>query len=787
MPMVHAQVDLRAERRAMMLGDAQGVIQRLSNTLFSASLKEQPLQHARVLELLGEQYHRLSDIGEAKRSWDEALLLRQQAFGDSSIEAAVGYAYGTRYHNYMAASQHDHQALALQVAACAKHLLRRGKGSIEPYERILILREYGYAFKVAAMAGTMDGHVRLLRTRSYYHEALRAAITARDTIWIAQVLHDIGNTFTDEVGWSDLPVSKSVIADSAHICYQRSIELMTAAGFGTSEAVMMDHYTTALLYRYAYGPDSCRASIAAFDKALRTMLQHVGQPPTIDPLHYDVRITNPAQMVELLYQRAETQQRWIDPRTEVQQLNDAIRSIKAAVPYWEQILREYKSSDLEKVTGSYSHFPFRLGSKLFIQRHLLTGDRDDLYTSFQWSERNRNVLLQRKSIHVGLDPTAMNVPELEPSRIVAPAGTVVIAFSHPENVFVIDENGLSVIALPEIPLDPDNSTGKFKEFAIAEHAWTPDSYAREGFKWYKHLLAPVLEYRKARNIVIIPYGSLALLPFESLCTSPSATQWGNVAFLGQKHTVRYARSVEEALSPAAQCTRTDAFFATAEVDSLADLPFARTLIDQLHASHNGSVLDNHLDRPDLIEAFNSSGLLHIATHGVNPAVPDAAPFLLLADGPWSSTSLHDKEIRRTLAVLSTCSSGSGRNYQGEGVMSIAHAFLGAGTKSVVHTLWPVDDRATSEILRAFYECLDDGLLASEALHRAKMEFIQRHGDDGLAAPFYWSGIVLSGTDVRLEPEQEPTWWYAIGAALAFGGGGYMFSRRRKRSRDLAAN
>jgi len=773
----------------MMLGDAAGIIQRLSTNLSSGPLNATPLEHARVLEALGEQYHRLSDIGQAKRFWDEALLLRQRTFGDSSAEASVGYAYRTRYHNYMAASQMDHQALSLEVAERAKHLLNTRRGQVDPTERVLILREFGYSFKVAAMAIGMDDHDRLSRTRAYFREALRVALHARDTIWVAQVTHDIGNTFTDEVGWSDLPVSKSVIADSAHICYQRSIELMTAAGFGTSEAVMMDHYTTALLYRYAYGPDSCRASIAAFDRALRTMLQHVGQPPTIDPLHYDVRITNPAQMVELLYQRAEMQQRWIDPRTELQQLNDAIRSIKAAVPYWEQILREYKSSDLEKVTGSYSHFPFRLGSKLFLQRHLLTGDRDDLYTSFQWSERNRNALLQRKRIHVGLDPSARDVPELEQSRIVAPAGTVVIAFSHPSygNVFVIDEYGLSVTALPEIPLDPDNSTGKFKEFAIADHAWTPDRYAREGFKWYKHLLAPVLEHRKARNIVIIPYGSLALLPFESLCTSPSATQWSNVAFLGQKHTVRYARSVEEALGPAAQCTRADAFFATAEVDSLADLPFARTLVDQLHASHNGSVLDNHLDRSDLIGAFNSQGLFHIATHGVNPAVPDAAPFLLLADGPWSSTSLHDKEIRRTLAVLSTCSSGSGRNYQGEGVMSIAHAFLGAGTKSVVHTLWPVDDRATSEILRAFYEGLEDGLLASEALHRAKMEFIQRHGDDGLAAPFYWSGIVISGTDVCLEPEQDPTWWYAIGAALAFGGGGYMFSKRRKSSRALAAN
>ena len=117
-------------------------------------------------------------------------------------------------------------------------------------------------------------------------------------------------------------------------------------------------------------------------------------------------------------------------------------------------------------------------------------------------------------------------------------------------------------------------------------------------------------------------------------------------------------------------------------------------------------------------------------------------------------------------------------------MSIAHAFLGAGTKAVVHTLWPVDDRATSEILGDFYKGLEEDLPASEALGRAKTDFIARHTDDGLADPFYWSGIVLTGTDVRMVPMRNSTWWYALGA-LPVLAGGYMFSKRRRRSRALA--
>ena len=128
------QSDLERLRRLMIHGEADSVIARLERNL--ARTDADPLDRTRALELLGEQYHRLSDIGEAKRYWDEALILRQRAFGDSSAEAAVGYAYRARYHNYMAASQTDHQYTALVDGARAKQLLNTRSGRIELLERL---------------------------------------------------------------------------------------------------------------------------------------------------------------------------------------------------------------------------------------------------------------------------------------------------------------------------------------------------------------------------------------------------------------------------------------------------------------------------------------------------------------------------------------------------------------------------------------------------------------------------------------------------------------------------
>jgi len=506
----------------------------------------------------------------------------------------------------------------------------------------------------------------------------------------------------------------------------------------------------------------------------------------VDPLRYDDRITDPAQMLELHYQRAECIHKAIEAHTEATLLDKAIAGLEAAVPYWEQMLRAYRSTDMEKVTGSYSHFPFRLGSELFLQRYRISKDVRDLLRSVEWSERNRTALAQRKQLRAGMRSANYPSSALDASALKAPPGTIIIVYNPFPSAFVLDENGLSVTNLPHEAMDLDYSGTVFREFAISGKERDPIRYAAEAFRMYQQLLEPILERHKERNVVLVTYGSMALLPFEALCSSPTGNTWNELAYLGRSHTIRYARSIAEALATPADCPRTNALLATVTTDSLAALPFAQRLAHTLHAEHATSVYNDGLSTTDMASALSVPGLLHIATHGVSPTAPDDLPFLLLADGPWSTTALRSTEVKRTLAILSTCSSGRGRTYQGDGVMSLAHAFLNAGAQSTVHTLWPVDDRATSEILAAFYEGLEQGLPASSALQQAKEQFIQAHASDGLAAPFYWSGIVLTGSDVLLEQANKP-WWILAVAAVVLAVGAYRLSKRFRRSRARAAS
>ena len=104
------------------------------------------------------------------------------------------------------------------------------------------------------------------------------------------------------------------------------------------------------------------------------------------------------------------------------------------------------------------------------------------------------------------------------------------------------------------------------------------------------------------------------------------------------------------------------------------------------------------------------------------------------------------KLRARLVVLSCCHSGRGK-VKAEGVVGIARAFLGAGARSVLVSLWAIDDEATLEFMRSFYQHLGDGKSASVALNLA-MKCLRE--SKKYSAMKYWAPFVLIGDDVTLE-------------------------------------
>jgi CHAT domain-containing protein len=145
-------------------------------------------------------------------------------------------------------------------------------------------------------------------------------------------------------------------------------------------------------------------------------------------------------------------------------------------------------------------------------------------------------------------------------------------------------------------------------------------------------------------------------------------------------------------------------------------------------------------------------VIHLAAHGVSDELDSDRTALVFAPGSESEDGLWQaREIRRTrlnadVVVLSACETGSGKLQGQEGVMNLARAFLTAGARSVVASLWDVDDRSTATLMESFYEHLKAGLTVKEALRQAQLDFIKHYGDK--AKPNLWAGFEVIGDGTK---------------------------------------
>jgi len=141
-------------------------------------------------------------------------------------------------------------------------------------------------------------------------------------------------------------------------------------------------------------------------------------------------------------------------------------------------------------------------------------------------------------------------------------------------------------------------------------------------------------------------------------------------------------------------------------------------------------------------------ILHLAMHTV---INDSLPMyskLVFSQGKkgegWLDTyEVYNMSLKSRLTVLSACNTGSGRLQKGEGVMSLARAFLYAGCPAIVMTLWSVEDESSANLMIDFYKNLLSGYSKDEALRKAKIKHI-RQADPLKAHPYFWLGYVSIG-------------------------------------------
>lgn len=155
-------------------------------------------------------------------------------------------------------------------------------------------------------------------------------------------------------------------------------------------------------------------------------------------------------------------------------------------------------------------------------------------------------------------------------------------------------------------------------------------------------------------------------------------------------------------------------------------------------------------------------IVHFATHGIiNNERPELSGIVLsLFDSEGRSQNgflrLHDiynLRLPADLVVLSACSTGLGKDVRGEGLIGLTRGFMYAGASGVVASLWKVDDDATAELMKHFYEGIFKKELSPAAALREAQLALSRQ--KRWQSPYYWAGFVIQGQSLENEKFTEP--------------------------------
>jgi CHAT domain-containing protein len=399
-------------------------------------------------------------------------------------------------------------------------------------------------------------------------------------------------------------------------------------------------------------------------------------------------------------------------------------------------------------------------------------------------------------------PTPLTV---EAARALVEPGTALVAYTTTETaatIFVVTGDGF---AFERLAVAPDLLAARVRNYVDLLSSGDGAESGAIGRRLYDELVAPIrgLIGPGVTRLVVVPDGALNQLPFEALAS-------GEGRFLVEDFTISYAPSatvlaelrrpngsagaadradVLVIADPAAQretgelpTDRVARALYEDERFAVAPLPSTRDEAESIarHARPGSVVLTGGDATEHNVKAagLDRFRVVHFATHGL---VSERAPYrsaLVLAraagdgeDGFLQAREIYRLRLQTDLVVLSACQTGRGQVIVGDGVQSLARAFMHAGSRSVVASLWNVNDESTARFMEAFYSHLASGEAKADALRNAKLEML---GDPATASPRAWAAFVLVGEPSEPVPiGAPPSPWWVVWALLAIAGLGVL--------------
>lgn len=295
-------------------------------------------------------------------------------------------------------------------------------------------------------------------------------------------------------------------------------------------------------------------------------------------------------------------------------------------------------------------------------------------------------------------------------------------------------------------------------------------------KLYGKLFSPI-EKLLPEKVIMVPDGPIGYIPFDALLTSmpEDVNNFNDYPFLFNSHQFSYTYSstfLKEMRTKTHYRKPPKVFVAFApfytektsgnKAQGLAKrgsnnfdlLLYSKSEVDEICKTMGGDkVIGAAASKRRFMEVAGDYRILHLATHGVADHRAGDYAFLVFASENDSieneflyAKDIYNLEINTDMVVLSACETGVGKLQRGEGIISLSRALSYAGTKSIITSLWQVNNKSTSELMCYFYKHLRQGESKDQALRSARRDyFASAEGRDH--HPFFWAAFIPVG-DMR---------------------------------------
>ncbi len=362
-----------------------------------------------------------------------------------------------------------------------------------------------------------------------------------------------------------------------------------------------------------------------------------------------------------------------------------------------------------------------------------------------------------------------------------------------DSLFVSDlEYTLQEISTPFIAAG--NALDQIRQFAKSSH------------HLYSKLLGNIEDEIQGKDLIIIPHGELAYLPFETLLTkdvSDRKPDFRKYPWLLNNFNVAYEYNSSLLPSFSEKQVEFDKVLSFAPSyygsefhsdsvlinireainDYLVPLFAAKEEINNIAKVFDSELfVDNAASKSNFLENVDENNVLHLAMHSLNDEVQPLNSQLVFSAENDSTSALkafeiYNYNIKSPMVVLSSCSTGRGKKKTGEGLMSLARAFKFAGVQTQIMTLWAVHDQSGATLSTLFYDYLKEKNFKDNALRKAKQDYIAS-SDLIHAHPYYWANYVITGNTSPIVQSQKSYYWYALAGILILSF--LIFALKRKR-------